>query len=400
MAEAYTVAQITTYIRNMFTSDHLLNNVTVKGEISNCKYHQTGHIYFTLKDDKSQISAVMFASDRSNGLKFKLVDGASVEIEGRIDVFERNGNYQLYAKRIRQTGDGELYERFLALKNELEERGMFAPEYKRPIPRFIKKLGVVTAPTGAAVRDIIQIAHRRNPWVQIILCPALVQGDGAAPSIVEGIHKLEALGVDTIIVGRGGGSIEDLWAFNEEIVAQAIFDSEIPIISAVGHETDFTIADFVADVRAATPSAGAEIAVFEAERMVDMLDRMRSALDDGMYQKLTQALNRAENLKLRLDRLSPANQIIQKKSISASLEDKLSARMDLIMKNKKHHMQLLITQMKGLSPLDKLNQGYSVATGSEGRRLHSVSDSKVGDNIRIYVSDGYIGARVEEIHEQ
>ena len=233
MKNVYTVAQVNGYIKNMFTQDFLLQSILVKGEVSNCKYHSSGHIYFTLKDGKGAIACVMFACNRS-GLKFHMQEGQQVVVGGTIDVFERDGRYQLYAKSITLDGAGQLYERFEQLKRELAEQGLFAPEYKQPIPRFIRTLGVVTAPTGAAVRDIINIATRRNPYVQIILYPAIVQGEQAPASIVNGIRALERCKVDVMIVGRGGGSIEDLWAFNEEIVAQAIFDCSVPIISAVG----------------------------------------------------------------------------------------------------------------------------------------------------------------------
>ena len=257
MQNVYTVGQINSYIKNMFAQDFLLSAVSVKGEISNCKYHSSGHIYFTLKDGKGTISCVMFAGNRS-GLTFRLGEGMQVVVRGTIDVYERDGKYQMYAKSIEQEGTGALYQRFEQLKQELLERGMFAPEYKKPIPKYIKTLGVVTAPTGAAVRDIINIASRRNPYVQILLYPAIVQGEAAAESIIKGIHALEQKGVDVMIVGRGGGSIEDLWAFNEEAVAQAVFDCSVPVISAVGHETDTTIIDYVADLRTPTPSAAAE----------------------------------------------------------------------------------------------------------------------------------------------
>ena len=244
-----TVGQLNSYIKNMFTQDYLLQRIFVKGEVSNCKYHSSGHIYFTLKDSRGTISCVMFAGSRS-GLSFRMSEGQQVIVGGTVDVYERDGKYQLYAKQIMLDGSGQLYERFEMLKRELEESGMFAREYKQPIPRFIRTLGVVTADTGAAVRDIIQVAGRRNPYVQIILYPAIVQGEAAVGSIVRGIRALEALGVDVMIVGRGGGSIEDLWAFNEREVAQAVFDCSVPIISAVGHETDTTIIDFVSDLRA------------------------------------------------------------------------------------------------------------------------------------------------------
>ena len=263
MKNTYSVGQVNRYIKNMFTQDYLLQKIYVKGEVSNCKYHTSGHIYFSLKDETGTLNCVMFAGHR-RGLAFAMKNGDKVIVGGSVDVYERDGRYQMYAKEITLEGAGTLYERYLALKQELEDMGMFAQEYKQPIPRFIRRLGVVTAPTGAAVQDIRNISYRRNPYLQIILYPALVQGAGAAESIVKGIQMLDKTDVDVIIVGRGGGSIEDLWAFNEEIVARAIFECSTPIISAVGHETDFTIADFVADLRAPTPSAAAELAICAA----------------------------------------------------------------------------------------------------------------------------------------
>ena len=308
MQNIYTVGQINSYIKNMFAQDFLLQELSVKGEVSNCKYHSSGHIYFTLKDGKGTISCVMFAGNRS-GLAFRMTEGMQVIVNGTIDVYERDGKYQLYAKKIRQDGAGELYERFERLKQDLLERGMFAPEYKKPIPRFVKNVGVVTAPTGAAVRDIINIATRRNPFVQIILYPAIVQGEAAPESIIKGIQALEQKQVDVIIVGRGGGSIEDLWAFNEEKVAQAVFDCSIPIISAVGHETDTTIIDYVADLRAPTPSAAAELAVYDVEIFSEQLERYRSALKRHMQGAIALGRARISTLDVRLKTNSPMGRI-------------------------------------------------------------------------------------------
>ena len=271
MKRVYSVGQVNTYIKNMFAQDFMLGKISVKGEVSNCKYHGSGHIYFSLKDSTGTISAVMFAGSRSRGLKFRMKDGDHVVVSGSVEVYERDGRYQLYAREITLDGAGALFLRFEALKKELAEMGMFSEEYKQPVPKYIQRLGIVTAPAGAAVQDIRNIAGRRNPYVQVILYPAKVQGDGAAESIVNGIRALDTLGVDVIIVGRGGGSIEDLWAFNEEPVARAIFECQTPVISAVGHETDTTIADFVADLRAPTPSAGAELAVYD---VYDLFDEM------------------------------------------------------------------------------------------------------------------------------
>lgn len=251
MRNVYTVKQVNAYIKNMFTQDFMLNRIYIKGEVSNCKYHTSGHLYFSLKDESGTIACVMFAGQRS-GLSFRMQEGQQVIVLGSVSVYERDGRYQVYAKEIVLDGAGLLYEKFIKLKKELEEMGMFAPEYKKPIPKYVRTVGVVTAPTGAAVRDIINITRRRNPYVQILLYPALVQGDGASESVVRGIRALEEAKVDVMIVGRGGGSIEDLWAFNEENVARAVFECSIPVISAVGHETDTTIIDYVADLRAPT----------------------------------------------------------------------------------------------------------------------------------------------------
>ena len=281
MKNVYSVGQVNTYIRNMFAQDFMMQRISIKGEVSNCKYHTSGHIYFTLKDEVGTINAIMFAGNRK-GLSFPMKEGDKVIATGFVEVYERDGKYQLYAREIELDGAGNLYLKFEALKHELEEMGMFAAEYKKPIPKYAMRIGVVTAPTGAAVRDIQNIAGRRNPFVQLILYPALVQGDGAVESIVNGIHALDMLGLDVLIVGRGGGSIEDLWAFNEESVARAIFECETPVISAVGHETDTTIADYVADLRAPTPSAAAELAVFDyyavKEQMAFYEKRMRQKL--------------------------------------------------------------------------------------------------------------------------
>jgi len=285
MGNIYSVTQVNNYIKNMFTQDYLLQGLSVQGEVSNCKYHSSGHIYFTLKDSGGAVACIMFAGNRK-GLSFVLEEGQQVVVTGSVDVYSRDGRYQLYAREIKLAGMGRLFERFEALKRELQEMGMFAAEYKQPIPKYIRTLGVVTAPTGAAVRDIIQISMRRNPFVQIILYPALVQGDGAAESIVQGIRALERLNVDVMIVGRGGGSIEDLWAFNERIVAEAVFNCKVPVISAVGHETDTTIIDFVSDLRAPTPSAAAELAVYDVRQLTAQLESYAGVLSSTMQQKL------------------------------------------------------------------------------------------------------------------
>ena len=398
MQNVYTVAQVNSYIKNMFTQDFMLQSISVKGEVSNCKYHSSGHIYFTLKDEKGTISCVMFAGNR-DGLTFQMAQGQQVVVSGTIDVYERDGKYQLYARQIKQDGAGALYERFELLKAQLEERGMFAPEYKQPIPRYINKLGVVTAQTGAAVRDIIQVATRRNPYVQIILYPAIVQGDAAVSSIVNGIHAMEHFKVDTIIVGRGGGSIEDLWAFNEEAVAQAIFDCPIPVISAVGHETDFTIADFVADLRAPTPSAAAELAVYDREQLLDKLSEYVYTMQHLCRNHIRQYRNRLENYQMQIKYLSPLNQIREKRTYMLNLEESLQECMERKLSEKRHKLAIYIEQLKGLSPLEKLNQGYAYVSDAKNKTISSIEQVEPGEKVHIYVKDGVIQASVVDRQE-
>lgn len=388
----YTVAQINSYIKNMFAQDFLLRNLCIKGEVSNCKYHTSGHIYFTLKDEKGTLSCVMFAGYRK-GLSFRLEEGQQVIVSGTVDVYERDGKYQLYAKEIELFGAGMLYERFERLKQELLERGMFAPEYKQPVPRFIHTLGIVTAPTGAAVRDIIQIAGRRNPYVQMILYPALVQGEGAAQSIVNGIRALEQRQVDVMIVGRGGGSIEDLWAFNEEIVAQAIFDCSVPVISAVGHETDTTIADYVADLRAPTPSAAAELAVAEIAAVFNHMEEYARRLSLGITGKIQNYRGISERYGLRLKLLSPESQIREKRMNAVRLQDILQEAMQKKLLEGRHRTALCAERLKGLSPLDKLSQGFSYVSDKEGRTVTDIEQINAGDFLSIRVKNGRILAQ-------
>lgn len=283
MKEIYSVSAVNQYIRQMFESDYALNRIYVKGEISNCKYHTSGHIYFTLKDKGSAIACVMFASAR-RGLTFRLTEGQQVIVLGSIRVYERDGKYQLYANEIVADGVGFLYQQFDLLKKKLEAEGIFDAAHKKPIPAFAKSIGIVTAKTGAALQDMIHVTTRRNPFIQLVLVvPAKVQGDGAAKSIVRAIKMLDDYGVDVIIAGRGGGSIEDLWAFNEEIVARAIYACHTPVISAVGHETDYTIADYAADLRAPTPSAAAELACVDMLGMLARLDEISVRLNTASF---------------------------------------------------------------------------------------------------------------------
>lgn len=414
----YTVGQINRYIRGMFSQDILLSSVRVRGEVSNCKYHTSGHIFFSLKDVTGTINCIMFAGNR-RGMDFRMADGDKVIADGSIEVYERDGRYQLYAKKISREGAGELYERFVRLKKELAEMGMFDPRYKKPVPKYAKRIGIVTAPTGAAIRDIQNIAGRRNPYVELVLYPALVQGEGAKESIVRGIEILDRAGVDVIIVGRGGGSIEDLWAFNEEVVAQAIFDCETPVISAVGHETDTTIADYVADLRAPTPSAAAELAVFDFRAFKDALDRYRTALRRGPETKLNHLKMQLRLRQTKLAMRSPEAAVREKRRMLLDAEDalcealagkilllkaradntgrRLADGMTKALYRDKLRLHGLIGRLKGLNPMDRLSQGFSFVTDEDGNAFTSVKSAHEGDVLTIFVSDGKVRAEIREV---
>lgn len=399
MGQAYTVSEVNYYIKNMFMRDRFLNSIYVKGEVSNCKYHTSGHIYFTLKDQHGQLACVMFAGQR-RGLAFRLEEGQSVIVLGSINVYERDGKYQLYANEIVLDGQGILYERFERLKKALEAEGLFDPSHKKPIPMFPKRVGIVTASTGAAIQDICNISRRRNPYVQLILYPAQVQGQGAAESIVRGIKVLDRMGLDTIIIGRGGGSIEDLWAFNEEIVARAVYECKTPIISAVGHETDFTIADFVADLRAPTPSAAAELAVNDLNVFLNTLREYKRKLDREMQQHLNQSKNKLKELRLRMYYASPSYQIKQKRQYIVELEQRLQLLIKERIREKRHRLELYITKLEGLSPLSKLSKGYALVVGENKIPIKSVSQVKTDELLTVSLLDGDIKTRVEEITEK
>ena len=444
----YSVGQVNAYIKRMFSEDYLLRQILVRGEVSNCKYHSSGHIYFTLKDASGTLSCVMFAG-RRRGLSFPMKEGDQVVVQGSVDVYERGGSYQLYAERIIRDGAGLLNERYELLKKQLEEMGMFDEQYKQPIPKYIRRLGVVTAPTGAAVRDIINIATRRNPFVQIILYPAIVQGDEAAPSIIRGIHALEQMGeddpakkVDVIIIGRGGGSLEDLWAFNEEAVAQAVFECSIPIISAVGHETDTVITDYVADLRAPTPSAAAELAVYEFSAFTRQLAGYRDSLNSSIQKTIVSLRHRNSIFTRELDHLSPAARLREKRMqllfsqeqmerlltdrisrmryqlrISQDLEQlmlrriesarrraesdaQLGSDMKRILTEKKHSMQLLAARLEKVSPILRLSGGYGFLTDEKDMVITSSRQIQKGSRFTVRMKDGSVKALAEEVSTQ
>ena len=418
MGSVYTVSQVTSYIRNMFTQDFALNRISIKGEVSNCKYHTSGHIYFTLKDGGAQIAAVMFAK-QAKDLDFHLTEGQEVVVSGTVDVYERDGRYQLYAKEIKREGRGDLFLRFEKLRDELEEMGMFDGCYKQPIPKYAKKIGIVTASTGAAIRDIMNITARRNPYVQLILYPALVQGEQAKYSIVKGIKTLDALDLDVLIVGRGGGSIEDLWAFNEEMVARAIFECHTPVISAVGHETDVTIADYVADLRAPTPSAAAELAVFDYKQFEEKVAACKLLLEKAAKRRVERARFRLEQCRMQLKLKNPQRNLNDRKQQLADMEEALNRRMQEALKEnrrsleqqkqclnrqmtgklekEKHLLALNASRLEGLSPLKKLSAGYGFVQKESGEAIRSVKQAKPGDTLRVYVTDGSFETLVKEV---
>ena len=399
MKNVYSVSQVNQYIKSLISEDYFLSRIYVRGEVSNCKYHSSGHIYFTLKDGKGAIPCVMFAGSR-NGLKFRLAEGQQVIVLGNISVYERDGRYQLYAREILREGTGLLYERFEALKKELGAKGYFDAEHKKAIPFYPKKVGIVTAPTGAAIQDMVHIASRRNPYIQLVLYPAIVQGDQAAESIVKGIKCLEKRDVDVIIIGRGGGSIEDLWAFNEEIVAEAVFQCPVPVISAVGHETDWTIADMVADLRAPTPSAAAELAVPEWNLIENRLEEIERRLRLRMEEKVRIYRQTVAGYQMQLKYLSPFSKINDYRQQLMHMEDDMQG----ILKNKltesRHKLALYSERLSGISPLKQLERGYAIVSKEDGKSVNSSGDVETGDKIHVRFWDGYVDAVISETHRE
>ena len=395
MKEIYSVSSVNQYIRQMFESDYALNHIYVKGEISNCKYHTSGHIYFTLKDKNAAIACVMFKGMRG-GLSFRLTEGLSVIVLGSISVYERDGKYQLYAREIVRDGIGLLYAQYEQLKNKLAGEGLFDETHKKPLPLYAKKIGIVTAGTGAAIQDIINISARRNPYVQLVLYPAKVQGDGAAETIAAGIAAMDAYGVDVMIVGRGGGSIEDLWAFNEEIVARAIYACKTPVISAVGHETDFTIADFVSDRRAPTPSAAAELACADVMSLLRTIDEYSLRLDRAMAGQIGLWHQKIKTMETALKHLSPKHLMQQKRQYLMLLEERLTNKMTETVKAYRHRLETDVQKLEALSPLARLSGGYAFVTDENEAAVRSVSDVREGSRLKISVTDGTIFAQVQK----
>lgn len=397
--QVYSVSSVNQYIKSLFMDDFALNHIYVRGEVSNCKYHSSGHIYFTLKDRGGAIACVMFAGNRK-GLNFRMTEGMAVIVFGSVSVYERDGRYQLYAREIMQEGAGKLYEAYEALKKKLLAEGLFDEEHKLDIPKYPKRLGVVTARTGAAVQDIINVSLRRNPWLQIVFCPATVQGEGAVQSVVRGIRALEEAGVDVMIVGRGGGSIEDLWAFNEEMVARAVYDCKIPVISAVGHETDTTIIDYVADLRAPTPSAAAELAVPDMRIVLRQLQGYEEALEAAMEQIMALCRQRVDSYARVFRHLNPQSRLNDRRQRLMEVEDRLRLGMERRIEQAKSELAIRTQQLEGVSPLRQLERGYAYVSDEDGHGVASAEQVTVGQHLFLDVKDGMIESEVTAVQKQ
>lgn len=396
MEEVSTVSQVNMYIKNMFVRDYALRQLRVKGEISNCKYHSSGHIYFTIKDQSSQLSCVMFAT-YTRDLTFHMKEGQSVIVSGNISVYERDGKYQMYAMSVTQDGVGKLYEEYEKLKKRLLAEGLFDDSKKKKIPRFAQKIGVVTAQTGAVIQDIRNVSNRRNPYVQIILYPAKVQGKDAHQTIIKGLQYFEKTDVDIVIIGRGGGSIEDLWEFNQEELAYAIAACTKPVISAVGHETDTTIADYVADLRAPTPSAAAELAVFSYRDYEIALQEYRYTLNRYMENVLQIKRLQLKQYETVLSHASPKDLIAQRRLFLAECADRMTYLIEQKILSAKHQLALYAEELKGLSPLQKLQDGYSYVENAQGKNVNRVKNLTKGEILTVKMTDGQAKVSVEEI---
>ena len=396
MEEVSTVSQVNMYIKNMFVRDYALRQLRVKGEISNCKYHSSGHIYFTIKDQSSQLSCVMFAT-YTRGLTFRMKEGQSVIVSGYISVYERDGKYQMYALSVTQDGVGKLYEEYEKLKKRLLAEGLFDDSKKKKIPRFAQKIGVVTAQTGAVIQDIRNVSNRRNPYVQIILYPAKVQGKDAHQTIIKGLQYFEKTDVDIVIIGRGGGSIEDLWEFNQEELAYAIAACTKPVISAVGHETDTTIADYAADLRAPTPSAAAELAVFSYRDYEIALQEYRYTLNRYMENVLQIKRLQLKQYETVLSHASPKDLIAQRRLFLAECADRMTYLIEQKILSAKHQLALYAEELKGLSPLQKLQDGYSYVENAQGKNVNQVKNLTKGEILTVKMTDGQAKVSVEEI---
>ena len=395
----YTVGQINAYIKNMFTQDYFLHSVIVSGEVSNLKFHSSGHIYFTLKDESGILSAVMF---RSNAVKLRqqLSDGDKIEAYGSVNIYEKSGSYQMYVTSIKNAGEGAKKEELERLRQKLSEMGMFDPMYKKPLPKYPFRIGVVTSPTGSVIHDIRQVAWRRNPGVDIVLHPAKVQGEGAAQSVINGIEALEREGVDVIIVGRGGGSDEDLSAFNDEELAMAIFNCRIPVVSAVGHGDDESITDLVADVHAPTPSAAAELTVFLFEDFVRDVNMRVMTLERLMQKHIDSVREAVRHRELRIDALSPASKIKLQRTLYANKSEKLEDLMNRKLDAAKHKVLIYIEKYKALSPIEKIGHGFAAVTDIRGQRVTDIENVRPGDRLKLIMREGLIEATATKVEKR
>lgn len=398
--QALSVTQINLYIKELMNRDVVLTDVLVKGEISNFKAHSSGHLYLSLKDESGVMRAVMFRGSAAK-LPFQPQNGMKVVAHGRVTVYERDGQYQLYIDDMQQEGIGDLYVAFEELKHRLQREGLFDPAHKKPLPKYPKKVGVVTAPTGAAIRDIINVLTRRFAYSDVVLYPVLVQGENAAQSIAKAIRYFnDTQGADVLIVGRGGGSIEDLWAFNEEVVAREIYQSEIPIVSAVGHEIDFTIADFVADLRAPTPSAAAELVVPAQNELMEKFQNVYHRLEQQSLRILERSRLQLEGLCQRPSLQNPMLRVDEERIYLDRLYQDFTERTKVLLGQKKQALGLLTGKLDGLSPLGTLARGFSVVKTEEGSLVRSVKQVKQGDPLTLQVEDGQIRAIVNGVGKE
>ena len=393
------VGEVNNYVKKLVENDFILKNLNVKGEISNLKFHSSGHIYFSLKDENSKVNCIMFKNNAVN-LDFRLEEGMKVEIKARLGVYHKEGTYQLYCENIKKAGIGELFEEFHKLKKELSEEGIFDEKYKRALPKFPKRVGIITARTGAAVRDIINVIQRRNKSLDIILYPAKVQGENAADSIIEGIRYFNnEKSVDVIILGRGGGSIEELWAFNNRDLAYEIFNSRIPTVSAVGHEVDFTISDFVSDMRAPTPSAAGELVSPSLQEMINDLLNKKEFLHRAVDRRFLNAKKDVDLLHKGLKGNNPKHIIEKRIKEVNSLEEKLNFLGKRKIDKAKDDLIALNSILQTLNPLNTLGRGYSVIMDKEDKVINKVSELKKNDMVKVIMKDGSVNIDIKIINE-
>lgn len=393
--KSLSVTEVNNYLKKITDSDFILNNLSVKGEISNFKLHSSGHLYFSLKDENSKINCVMFRSDAVN-LNFIPENGMKVTIKARLSIYVKDGSYQLYCRNIEQDGLGSLFVQYEKLKEKLQKLGLFNEENKKAIPKYVNRIGVITSETGAAIQDIIKVIRRRNSLVDIVLYPSLVQGEEAVPNLIRGLKYFnEKNSVDVIIIGRGGGSIEELWAFNNEELAYAIFNSKIPVISAVGHEVDFTICDFVSDMRAATPSAAAEIVAANLEELEKNLEFYNQALNNSIQRLFHSHKNKLELMLKSLEFNSPSKLIAHEYERIDNLKDNLKKLVINKLDKNKVKLQNFNALLKAYNPLNVLDKGYSIVQNEKGMIIKTINDVEMDEELQINVKDGKINVYVK-----